>query len=166
MATQNELLAPMDGLLMPLREVPDEVFATGMLGDGFAIAPREDMASVTVCAPADGQIETVADAGHAYTLHTDDGLELLVHIGIDTVTLKGTPFRSLVSAGDRVKAGDALVRADLAAIRAADLPTVTPVLITNPEILSDLSLALGEAEGGVTAAARYRTANREKKGRF
>ena len=152
--SKHTLLSPLTGRVVPLAEVPDEAFSSGMLGQGFAVEPSRTCDG-TVCAPADGVVETVADARHAYTIHTDDGLDLLVHIGIDTVSLAAHPFAALVSPGDRVKAGQPIARADLPVIRAAELPTVTPVVITNPDTLRDLSPVFGDVEGGDSIAARY-----------
>lgn len=149
---KRKLLSPMTGTAVALSAVPDEAFAQGMLGDGLAIEPVDG----TVRAPADGKLESIADTRHAYTLHTDDGLDVLIHIGIDTVSLGGTPFTALVTPGDRVRAGDVIACADLAAIRAAGLPTVTPVLIANPDALRDLTLNCGIAEGGKTAVMTYK----------
>ena len=95
-------------------------------------------------------------SGHACTLHTPDGLEILVHVGIDTVSLGGKPFTALAAPGDRVRGGDALIKADLAAIRAAGLSPITPVIVTNPERLSALAIGVGEVRGGITAAGSYR----------
>lgn len=160
MNKQRDLLAPMSGRLIPLQAVPDEVFAGGMLGEGFAVEPPEDAGAVTVCAPADGEVIQIAEAGHACTLHTPDGLEILVHIGIDTVSLGGAPFTALAAPGDRVRGGDALIEADLAAIRAAGLSPITPVIVTNPECLSALAMGAGEVRGGITAAGSYRVSEK------
>lgn len=151
----RSLLSPITGRVVELSAVPDEAFSTGMLGIGFAVEPSRQ-SDGTVYAPADGVVETVAESRHAYTIHTDDGLDLLVHIGIDTVSLSARPFAALVSPGDRVKAGDPIARADLPVIRAADLPTVTPVLISNPDAVRDFAPQYGETDGGKTAAATYR----------
>ncbi|MBQ8397485.1 MAG: PTS glucose transporter subunit IIA [Clostridia bacterium] len=148
------LLAPISGTIVDLASVPDEAFSTGMLGIGFAVEPSRE-SDGSIYAPADGTIETVADARHAYTIHTDDGLDILVHIGIDTVSLASRPFAALVSPGDRVKAGQPIARADLPVIRAADLPVVTPVIISNPDALRGLTPASGTVEGGKSVAATY-----------
>lgn len=152
--SKHTLLAPITGEIVDLAAVPDEAFSTGMLGIGFAVEPSRE-SDGTVCAPADGVVETVADSRHAYTIHTDDGLDILVHIGIDTVSLASRPFAALVSPGDRVKAGQPIARADLPVIRAADLPVVTPVIISNPDALRDLTPASGAVEGGKSVAATY-----------
>ena len=151
---KHTLLAPISGTIVDLASVPDEAFSTGMLGIGFAVEPSRE-SDGSIYAPADGTVETVADARHAYTIHTDDGLDILVHIGIDTVSLASRPFAALVSPGDRVKAGQPIARADLPVIRAADLPVVTPVIISNPDALRGLTPASGTVEGGKSVAATY-----------
>lgn len=148
------LFSPITGTVVPLTEVPDEAFSSGMLGQGFAVEPSRDCDG-TVFAPADGMMETVADARHAYTMRTDDGLELLVHIGVDTVSLGGQPFTALVSAGERIKAGQPIARVDFASVRAAHLPAVTPVIVTNSDVLRDLTPVFCQADGGSTIAAQY-----------
>lgn len=150
---EKMMLFPIDGKLVPLSEVPDEAFSSGMLGIGFAVIPTAG----TVYAPMEGQIESVTDARHAYTILGEDGTELLVHIGIDTVTLGGTGFLPMVCEGDRVKAGDVLARVELDVLREASLPLHTVVLITNPETVQDLQLSEGKGLGGKSEAARYRS---------
>ena len=149
---EKSLLAVADGRAIPLSEVPDEAFASGILGVGVAIEPSGG----TVCSPIDGVIESITETGHAYTVHSDDGLDILVHIGIDTVTLGGKGFLPMVKEGYKVKAGDVIARADLEAIRAAGLSTATVVLITNPERLEKNEPQLGEVQSGKSEIIRYR----------
>jgi len=128
-ATTLRLRQPVEGRVLALSEVPDAMFAEGTMGPGVAIDPTGD----TVVAPAAGTVASVFPTGHAIGLALDDGTELLIHIGIDTVGLKGDGFETLVKAGDRVSAGTALVRFDAGKIRAAGLSTVTPVIVLNNE---------------------------------
>ena len=147
------LLAVADGSVLPLAEVADEAFASGMLGQGIAIEPREG----TVYSPIDGTVDSVTDTGHAYSICTEDGLDVLVHVGIDTVEMKGDGFLPMVKIGDRVKAGDVLLRADLDKIRAAGHPVTIPVLITNPERLRSFSCKGGaDVIGGKSTVIEYR----------
>ncbi len=146
------LMAVADGKAIPLSEVPDEAFASGILGIGFAIEP----ASGTVYCPTDGRIDSITDSKHAYTILSDDGLDVLVHIGIDTVELGGKGFLPMVSVGDRVKVGDVLARADLEVIRAAGKPTVIPVLVTDPDAVAHHDLIYGDVQGGKSEVLRYR----------
>lgn len=149
---EQTLLAPTDGRVIPLESVPDEAFSQKMIGDGFAVIPTCGQ----VCSPADGVIENVSATGHAVTLLTGDGLELLIHVGIDTVSLGSAPFHVRVHAGQTVKGGDILLQADFDMIRAASLPTDIPVLVTNRECLASLVIECGDCTGGQTAAATYR----------
>ncbi|MEP9400318.1 phosphoenolpyruvate--protein phosphotransferase [Sphingomonas sp. VNH70] len=121
------LTAPIEGWACPLDDVPDAVFAGRMLGDGMAIDPTGD----TLHAPCDGVVLTLHAGGHAITLRSDDGVELLMHIGIDTVQLGGVPFTALVQPGDRVARGAPLIRYDLDAIVCSAPAVVTPLIVTN-----------------------------------
>lgn len=150
--SEKVLLAPSDGRLIPLESVPDEAFSQKMLGDGFAVVPTAG----NVYAPIGGIVETISETGHAISLLTEDGLDLLVHVGIDTVSLGGAPFSVQVEAGQHVEAGDLLIKVDLEAIRAASLPTDIPVLVTNRELLQSLLTECGDCIGGQTVAATYR----------
>ncbi|RUQ99148.1 N-acetylglucosamine-specific PTS transporter subunit IIBC [Labedella endophytica] len=131
-ATTIRLRQPVEGRVVPLSEVPDPTFAEAIMGPGLAIEPSGD----TVVAPADGTIGHVFDTGHAVAVVLSDGTELLVHVGIDTVEMKGDGFTTLVETGQRVTAGTPLLRFDLAKIRAAGHPTITPVVILNNEAAS------------------------------
>ena len=114
-----------------------------MLGDGFAVIPSEGK----IYAPADGEVSMVFDTLHAVTMTTDQGVELLIHVGLDTVTLKGDPFKAHVTAGNHVKKGDLLMDADLEKIMAAGLNTITPVLVCNTDDYEKITLL---KEGEVT----------------
>ena len=122
------LASPLKGRVIPLSEVPDETFASGVLGDGVGIQPAEGK----VYAPFDCTVAAVFDTKHAIGLETSDGVELLIHIGMDTVKLNGEPFTVYVEAGETVKAGGLLVEFDMDKIKAAGLDTVTPVIVTDP----------------------------------
>ena len=108
----NILHSPCNGKVVPITEVPDPTFAEKILGDGFAVIPAEGK----VYAPADGEITMVFDTLHAVTMTTTQGVEVLIHIGLDTVNLKGEPFTAHVKAGDKVKQGDLLMDVDLGKI--------------------------------------------------
>lgn len=128
-AVSLALRQPVAGRVLPLSEVPDEMFAAGTMGPGIAVEPTGD----TIVAPADGTVASVFPTGHAIGLVLEDGTELLIHIGIDTVTLKGEGFQTLVTAGQTVTEGTPLVRFDAAKIRAAGLSTITPIIVLNNE---------------------------------
>lgn len=149
---KSTLLAVANGNALPLAEVPDEAFSTGILGKGFAVDPSDG----TVYSPISGRVDNVSDAGHAYTIFSDDGLDLLVHIGIDSVTLKGKGFVPMVESGTEVCAGDPLARVDLDLLRSKGIPTLIPVLVTNPERLRDTDFTFGAVEAGKSAVMQYR----------
>ena len=119
--------SPLQGEVMPLSQVPDEVFSSGMMGQGVAIMPTDNK----VYAPFDGKVVMVTGSKHAIGLTADNGIELLIHVGLDTVQLNGAPFNYKVAEGDRFKAGDVLLEFDLAAIKQADLSPITPIIVTN-----------------------------------
>ncbi|MDQ1217580.1 N-acetylglucosamine-specific PTS transporter subunit IIBC [Microbacterium arborescens] len=123
------LRQPVAGRVVPLAEVPDPMFSQGTMGPGLAIDPTGD----TVVAPADGTVTTVFPTGHAVGMTLDDGTELLIHVGIDTVDLKGRGFQALVQQGEGVHAGHPLLRIDTAAIRGAGYSPITPVIVLNNE---------------------------------
>jgi PTS system N-acetylglucosamine-specific IIC component len=107
--------------------VPDPTFAQGIMGPGVAIEPEDGL----VLAPAEGTVAHVFPTGHAVALRLEDGVEVLIHVGLDTVQMRGEGFETLVEAGQHVVAGTPLLRADLAAIRAAGHETITPVIVMN-----------------------------------
>ncbi|MDQ1111605.1 PTS system beta-glucosides-specific IIC component [Microbacterium testaceum] len=140
------VLSPARGEIVALAEVPDKAFASGAMGQGFAVRPADG----TFVSPAAGEI--VVAQGHAYGIKTADGAELLVHIGIDTVSLDGAPFTPRVAVGDTVAAGAPLVDVDLAAIRAAGLDAITPVVVINSTDFGAFEVpGLGAAAAGAPA---------------
>lgn len=127
-AVTVRLRQPLEGRVISIEEVPDPTFATGIMGPGIAIEPTGDL----VIAPADATVSMAFRTGHAVALTLDeDGIELLIHIGLDTVTMDGEGFEVLVSQGDKVTAGTPLVRFDPAKIAAAGHPAVTPIVVLN-----------------------------------
>lgn len=141
----TQLVSPLNGSAMPLSEVKDEVFASGAMGKGLAIEPREGI----LRAPADGQIALVFKTGHAVGMTTKDGAEILMHIGMDTVSLEGKGFKTLVQKDQAVKAGNPLVEFDIQAIKAAGLEVTTPIIITNTASYHDVQMvANGDVKVG------------------
>lgn len=130
------LVSPLNGELIPLSEVKDEVFSTKAMGDGAAIRPSEGI----LRAPADGHVVLVFPTGHAIGMHTDDGAEVLMHIGMDTVNLNGKGFETLVKKDQVVKAGEPLVKFDIEAIKKAGYDVTTPIVITNTKNYHKISL--------------------------
>lgn len=135
--------APVDGECVPLSEVSDPTFGEEILGKGVAIRP----ANGSIKAPADGTVSTVFPTGHAVAVTTDDGVEILVHIGLDTVSLNGEGFTKHVEEGQKVKKGDLLIEADLAKI-GEQYDTITPMIICNT---ADYKEVRGETGKTVTA---------------
>lgn len=126
---QVDLVSPMTGEVVPLADVPDEVFASGALGEGVAILPSDG----NVYAPCDGVITTMMDSRHAVGMVADNGVEILIHVGLDTVSMDGKPFEYKVKQDQVVKKGDLLIVADLDQIKAAGFKSYTPVIITNSD---------------------------------
>ena len=125
-------------------DIPDETFAQGILGPGCGIEPT----GKTVYAPFDGTVEQVASTLHAVGLTSEDGIEILIHVGMDTVEMQGKGFKALVKVGDKVKAGTPLLKVDLDAIRAAGHPTATAIIVTNGDDMGELKmLAEGRCAG-------------------
>lgn len=142
------LTAPLNGTVVALEDVPDPVFSSGAVGKGAGIEPS-DGASIKVVAPADGSVVVAPSSGHAYGLALDNGLEILIHVGIDTVNLEGKGFDVKVAKGDRVKAGQTLVVVDRAVIEEAGYKLVTPVLVTNYMNFAEVEvIASGDIETG------------------
>ncbi|CAH5636290.1 TPA: PTS beta-glucoside transporter subunit IIABC [Klebsiella quasipneumoniae] len=125
----NDILAPMSGSVIALDQVPDSTFASGLLGKGVAIIP----AVGKVIAPFPGEVASLFQTKHAIGLQSDSGIELLIHIGIDTVKLDGVPFTAHVKEGDRVQAGDLLIEFDRQAILDAGYDLATPIIISNSD---------------------------------
>ena len=138
--------APFSGKLVPLSEVPDETFASGVLGEGIAIEPSDGL----FCSPVDGTVETIAETKHAIGFAADNGLEILVHVGLETVSLNGEGFEILVKEGDKVKAGQPVAKADLALIRERGLKTITSIVVTGGADEKELHCAEGLATAGKT----------------
>ena len=132
----EEVLSVADGTVLPITGVKDQVFAAKMMGDGFAVEPTNG----NIYAPVSGLVTSVFPTKHAFGLLTDNGLEVLVHVGLDTVALNGVPFSVKVAEGQRVHAGDLLVVADLAAIKSAEHETTIVVAFTNTAEIKDVTL--------------------------
>lgn len=124
-----EIYSPGKGQIIPLSEVPDQVFAQKMMGDGVGFVPEDG----EIVAPFDGTVKTIFPTKHAIGIESDEGIELLIHIGIDTVKLDGSGFESMVSTGDTIKKGQKLMQVDLDYIKANAPSIVTPLILTNLE---------------------------------
>lgn len=137
----DSIYAPLNGKAVPLSQVPDPTFAEGMLGGGIAIEPTDGK----VCAPCDATVDMMFTTGHAVSLVADFGAEILIHVGLETVSLEGKCFTIHVQNGQKVKKGDLLMEADLEGIKAAGLPTITPVVICNTDDFPTFNVSTGTA---------------------
>ena len=124
---QGVIVSPATGKLVALEEVPDPVFSTKMMGDGLAVDPTEGL----IVSPVDGDVLQVFPTKHAVGLKTADNVEILIHIGLETVAMNGEGFEAFVKEGDKVKKGDKLISFDLDLIREKAKSTITPIIITN-----------------------------------
>lgn len=134
--TELELSAPVTGKYIPLKEISDEVFSQGILGDGCGIVPSDRK----VYAPVDGEISMIADTKHAIGISIDPGVELLIHVGMDTVEMNGDGFEVYVSNGQKVKRGDLLLEFDMEKIKTAGYPIDTAFIVVEKGEFKDLSL--------------------------
>ena len=141
-----QIFTPMPGETVPLTDVPDETFSKEILGKGIAIRPTGGC----VCAPCAGRVDMVFETGHAVTLMANNGAEILIHVGLDTVNLKGKYFHVHAKAGQRVAMGDLLLEFDREAISGAGYNTITPVILCNSDryvnitALTGRTVALGD----------------------
>lgn len=136
--------SPMKGRCVSIKAVSDPTFSEEILGKGVAIVPKDGK----VYAPADGVITTIFPTGHAVGMTTNDGVELLIHVGLDTVALKGEGFRIIGKDEQKVKKGDLLIEADLEKIKEAGYDVITPVLVCNTDEYSEI---LGRTDTEVSA---------------
>ncbi|GAA0071582.1 PTS glucose transporter subunit IIA [Clostridium sardiniense] len=145
-------VAPVSGKAVDLSEVPDPVFAQKMAGDGLGIDSTGDI----IVAPCDGELTLVFKTKHAFAMTLDNGIEVLVHIGIETVSLNGEGFEQLAEQGTRVKAGTPIIKIDREFIKNKGLSLVTPVLITNPDTVKSLDIKTGmDVVAGETVVLEY-----------
>lgn len=139
MNSKQVILAPCDGEIIPLADVTDEVFSSGMMGEGFGVLPS----SKKIFSPVSGKIENAYKTGHAYTIITDDGLDVLVHIGIDTVELESGYFESKVESGDSIKKGELLCIAEIDKILERGFDPAVVVVISNSERIHSEQIKYG-----------------------
>ena len=134
--------APFQGEIVDITKVEDMAFSSKMLGDGFAVKPQSNIA----VAPCDGKIVQIFPTNHAFGIITKEGLEILVHIGIDTVNLNGEGFKRLVEVGAKVKEGEGVIEVDLDYIKSEGKDTITPVVITNMDKVNNLNVNLENSD--------------------
>ncbi|HFI0639297.1 TPA: sucrose-specific PTS transporter subunit IIBC [Streptococcus suis] len=148
LVAEETLVSPLSGDVVALENVNDPVFSSGAMGKGLAVKPTEGV----VYAPADAEVTIAFETGHAYGLKTASGAEILIHIGIDTVSMNGNGFEKLVAAGDKVKAGDAIAKFDAAKIAEAGLDDTTMIIVTNTADFTEVSSL---AEGTIAHGADF-----------
>ncbi len=146
------VLAPMSGAVKHIEQVEDEAFAEKMLGDGAAVVPQSGM----VFSPVSGVVADITDTKHAFCITTDDGVDVLLHIGINTVNLRGEGFCVVVKTGDKVTAGDKLAEVDLSVLEKHGLSFDTPVLLTEPEHFEITHISSGNVRGGSDVLFTYK----------
>lgn len=147
------LIAPISGRVMNITEVPDEIFANKMAGDGLAIEPTGDV----VVAPADGTLSLIFRTNHAFGMVLDNGIEILIHIGLDTIALNGRGFERIAQEGQRVKTGDPIIKLDRELILNNECTLITPVLITNVDNIKYIEVNEGSlVEAGKDMIMEYK----------
>jgi len=147
-----EVLSPMSGRAIRLETVQDEAFAEKMLGDGAAVVPENGM----IFSPVSGVVADITDTKHAFCITTHDGVDILLHVGINTVNLKGEGFCVLVKSGDTVAAGDKLAEVNLDLLTKHGMPFDTPVLLTEPEHFEITRFGTGNLRGGSDVLFAYK----------
>ena len=147
-----EIIAPLSGEIVKIEDVPDVVFAEKIVGDGVAIKPSGNK----IVAPLNGKIGKIFETNHAFAIESDEGIELFVHFGIDTVELKGEGFKRIVEEGQQVKVGDTIIEIDLPLLESKAKSVLTPVVISNMETVVELTKLSGSVEAGKTPIMRVR----------
>lgn len=146
-----QILSPMNGKAIPITEIEDDAFSEKMLGDGVGIIPTDGM----VVAPVDGEVIQIFDTLHAYGIRTNDGVEILIHIGLNTVELKGKGFKAFVKTGQKVKLGEKIAEVDIDLIKKEGYLVQTPIVITNMDIIKETKCNYGEVQAGKSVVISY-----------
>ncbi|WGE74753.1 PTS glucose transporter subunit IIA [Actinobacillus equuli] len=143
-AKEVKVYAPLSGEIVNIEDVPDVVFSEKIVGDGVAIRPNGD----TIVAPVNGTIGKIFETNHAFSIESDEGVELFVHFGIDTVELKGEGFTRVAQEGQSVKVGDPIIKFDLELLESKAKSVLTPVVISNMDEISNLDKKVGQVVVG------------------
>lgn len=138
--------APVDGEIIDIVEVPDEVFAQKLVGDGVAVNPKSDI----FVSPVDGIITTVFPTKHAIGIKTIEGIEIMIHVGVDTVKLNGEGFTTFINEGDKVKVGDKLLQINKLILESKAKSLISPIIITNIERIKEMNKIVGTVTAGET----------------
>lgn len=149
-----EVQTPFAGEVKSITDVPDPVFSQKMVGDGFAVEPGSGR--VRCVAPISGELSVLFPTGHAYGIKDEHGLEVLVHLGLDTVELSGDGFTVLKKQGEQVTAGEPIIEMDVDKILAAGKASITPVVFTNQEVIASLEVHEGPSSGGVVCTVELK----------
>lgn len=147
----SQVFSPLTGKAVALSEVEDPVFSEKILGDGIAVIPTQK----EVLSPVGGTVVQIAETLHAVGIQGDDGVEILVHLGMDTVSLKGKGFTCLVKEGQHVSAGETIMEMDLDFIRGRGLSVTTPCIITNMDQIKELKVGTGSVTAGKSPVMEY-----------
>lgn len=147
-----EIFAPLSGEIVNIEDVPDVVFAEKIVGDGIAIKPTGNK----MVAPIDGTIGKIFETNHAFSIESNNGIELFVHFGIDTVELKGEGFKRIAEEGKQVKKGDVIIEFDLPFLEQRAKSTLTPVVISNMDEIKDMSKLSGQVAVGESPVIRIK----------
>ena len=147
-----DIIAPISGEIVNIEDVPDVVFAEKIVGDGIAIKPTGNK----IVAPVDGTIGKIFETNHAFSIESDNGIELFVHFGIDTVELKGEGFTRLAEEGQKVQKGDLVLELDLPLLEEKAKSTLTPVVISNMDEIKELTKLTGSVVVGETVIMQIR----------
>lgn len=147
-----EIIAPLSGEIVNVEDVPDVVFAEKIVGDGIAILPTGNK----IVAPVDGTIGKIFETNHAFSVESNEGIELFVHFGIDTVELKGEGFKRIAEEGQIVKKGDVIIEFDLPLLEKKAKSTLTPVVISNMDEIKELTKLSGSVVMGKTPIMRVK----------
>ncbi|AHG74163.1 phosphotransferase [Mannheimia sp. USDA-ARS-USMARC-1261] len=139
-----KIYSPLTGEIVNIEDVPDVVFSEKIVGDGVAIRPAGD----TIVAPVNGTIGKIFETNHAFSIESEEGVELFVHFGIDTVELKGEGFSRLAQEGQTVKVGDPIIKFDLVLLEGKAKSVLTPIVISNMDEISNLSKLNGQVVAG------------------
>ncbi|AWX15468.1 PTS glucose transporter subunit IIA [Mergibacter septicus] len=145
-SVEVEIFAPLTGEIVNIEDVPDVVFSEKIVGDGIAIRPTGD----EIVAPVDGVIGKIFETNHAFSMESDDGIELFVHFGIDTVELKGEGFQRIAQEGQKVKKGETIIKLDLPLLESKAKSILTPVVVSNMDEISHMDKKTGETVAGKT----------------
>lgn len=154
-----KIATPVSGRAVPITEVPDPTFSEKILGDGIAIIPTDGK----ILSPVDGSVSTVADTKHAFGFLSDDGFDILVHVGLETVSLKGEGFKVYVKPGDKVKKGDLVAEVDLKLLKSKNINIITPVIVCNVSDKTHISGAMGSCTAGKNIAFQIKAEVRDTK---